>query len=67
MTQATVALGGEDELVRLHGVARTAALQTGATGALFDATIADVLRVLLLRSNEATFRNLAKPTLRVVE
>ena len=44
-------LAGRNEVERLHGVAKAAALQTGAQGDALDMMIADVLEILLRQSN----------------
>lgn len=56
-----------DEFERLHGIAHTAAIQTGAKGDELDAAIAKILPGLIEQVNAATIRDHERPPLRLVD
>jgi hypothetical protein len=60
-------LGGYDEACRLHEIAKTAALQTGAKGLELDNVIASILSTLLAQSNRAIIAERARPRLQLVK
>lgn len=60
-------LGGVDELDRLHGIARTAALQTGAKGLELEEVTAEILFALIAQSNRAIGADQRRPNLQLVD
>lgn len=66
MMRGQPVLGGVDEAMRLHSIAKVAALQTGAKGAELDQVIATILTTLIGQSNRGIIAERARPQLRVV-
>jgi hypothetical protein len=60
-------LGGYDEACRLHEIAKTAALQTGAKGLGLDNVIASILSVLIGQSNREFIAAVTRPQLQLVK
>ncbi|KRA84178.1 hypothetical protein ASD76_09355 [Altererythrobacter sp. Root672] len=56
-------LFGMDEAIRLHGIAQTAAIQTGAKGHELDQVIALIFDVLVAQAN----RDENRPSLKLIE
>lgn len=60
-------LFGMDEIERLHAVAHTAALQTGAKGLELDETTSAIFLAMAMQANRATVRAAPTPALRLIE
>jgi hypothetical protein len=71
MTQGLPLLFDEDEMSRLHEVARLAALQAGAksgeSGGELDQLTAEIFSAMAVQANHAVLHDHARPTLRLVE
>lgn len=57
---------GLNEMQRLHGIAYTSAIQTGAKGVELDELTAEIFASLAMQANRAEVIRNAKPALRLV-
>lgn len=60
-------LVGEDEAIRLHAIAHTAAIQTGLQDYALDVLTAEIFSALVKHSNVAAMQLHRRSSLRVVE
>ena len=65
--KALPVIGGVDEAYRLHGIAHTAAIQTGVKGHALDVLIAEVFASLVKHANLKALQQHRSAGLRVVE
>ena len=57
----------EGEMMRLHSLAHTTAIQTGAKGYELDQVTAGIFSMLIAQNNRGVMHEAARPQLRLIE